>query len=68
MGPDGLEYLPSGGDLIVSIDGQPISTFEDILIYLESFKAPGETVTLTARQADGSSREVTVTLGARPRR
>jgi 2-alkenal reductase len=68
IGPGGLEYLRRGGDLIVGIDGQPISTFEDILIYLESFKSPGETVTLTVRQADGSSREVPITLGARPRR
>ena len=68
MGPNGPTYLPSGGDLIIKIDNQEINTFDDILIYLESYKSPGDTVTLTAQQADGSSREVQITLGERPRR
>ncbi len=68
MGPNGPEYLPGGGDLIVKIDGQPVATFDDILIYLESFKSPGDTVTLTVEQAGRDAREVQLTLGERPRR
>ena len=43
----GPVYLPGGGDLIISIDDQVVKTFDDVLVYLESFKSPGETVTLT---------------------
>jgi len=68
IGPNGPEYLPGGGDLIFRIDDQPVTTFDDILIYLESFKSPGDTVTLSVQQAGGESREVQITLGERPRR
>ena len=47
IGVNGPVYLPGGGDLIVAIDNQAIKTFDDILIYLESFKSPNETVKLT---------------------
>jgi 2-alkenal reductase len=67
IGANGPRYLQSGGDLITAIDGQPVSAFDDILVYLESFKAPGETVILTTSQSDGSTREVPVTLAERPR-
>ncbi len=40
-------YLPGGGDLVIAIDDQPVKTFDDVLIYLESYKSPNETVTLT---------------------
>ena len=68
IGPSGPEYLSRGGDLIVSIDGQPVATFEDILIHLESFKSPGETVVVTVQRAGGASRDIEITLGERPRR
>ena len=66
VSPDGPEYLPSGGDLVIAIDGRPVATFDDLLIYLESSKSPGEQVTLTVLQSGGQQRTVTITLGERP--
>lgn len=61
-------YLPRGGDLIIAIDGQPVKTFDDILVHLENHKSPGDKVELTVLRAGsrGESR-VTVTLAARPK-
>ncbi len=63
----GPVYLPRGGDLIIAIDGQPVKAFDDILVYLENEKSPGDKVELTVLRA-GSREEVkiTVTLAARP--
>jgi 2-alkenal reductase len=62
----GATYLPGGGDLVVAIDDRPVKTFDDLLIYLESAKSPGDTVALKVLR---SNEEVTltVTLGERPR-
>ncbi len=57
--------LPKGGDLIVAIDGHPVRTFDDMLSYLITSKAPGDTVVLTVVR--GTQRlDIPVTLGARP--
>ncbi len=66
MDMNGPVYLPSGGDLIVAIDDQPVKTFDDLLIYLESYKSPGEQVTLTVLRSTGEQR-LQITLGERPR-
>lgn len=63
--PTGLGDLQAGGDVITAIDGQPVSTFDDLLGYLTTHKSPGETVVLTILR-DGQSMDVTVTLGTRP--
>lgn len=54
-----------GGDVIIAIDGQPVSSFEDVLIYLTLNTTPGQKVVLTIIR-DGERREVSVTLGLRP--
>lgn len=54
-----------GGDLILAIDAQPVTRFDDILIYLERYTSPGDQVVLTVIR-DGQEREIPVTLGARP--
>ena len=54
-----------GGDVIVAIDGQPVSSFEDMLIYIALKSNPGQVVTLTIIR-DGKEKEVSVTLGERP--
>jgi S1-C subfamily serine protease len=36
-----------GGDIVVSIDGQPVSSFDDILIYVALNTNPGQEVVLT---------------------
>ena len=62
----GIVYLQRGGDLVTAIDGQPVRTFDDILIYLESYKSPGDEVVLTVLRANQGERDLTVPLGRRP--
>ncbi len=57
--------LPSGGDLIVAVDGHEILTFSDLLSYLLLNKSPGDTVTLTILR-DNKQMEVKLVLGIRP--
>jgi 2-alkenal reductase len=68
IGTDGLEYLRSGGDLVIAIDEEPVTTFDDLLVYLESYMSPGERVSLTVLRAGNTQKTITVVLGQRPRR
>ncbi len=54
-----------GGDIVTGIDGQPVNQFDDVLIYLERYTTPGDTVTFTILR-DGDERQIDVTLAARP--
>lgn len=54
-----------GGDIIVAIDGQPVGSFDDILIYIALNTAPGQEVVLTILR-DGKTQDVSVTLQPRP--
>jgi S1-C subfamily serine protease len=54
-----------GGDVITAIDGQPVKTFDDMLVYLTMQTTPGQEVTLTILR-DGQYQDVTVQLGTRP--
>lgn len=62
----GVVYLQSGGDLIVAIDGEPVEAFDDVLVYLENNKSPGDEVVLTVLRANGDQADLTITLSARP--
>jgi 2-alkenal reductase len=68
IGADGLQYLRSGGDLVIAIDDEPVTTFDDLLVYLESFKSPGDRVSLTVLRAGNDQTTITVVLGQRPQR
>jgi serine protease Do len=68
MSMNGLEYLRSGGDLVIAIDSEPVTTFDDLLMYLESFKSPGDPVSLTVLRSGNEQKTITVVLGQRPRR
>jgi S1-C subfamily serine protease len=68
VGTDGGVYLQGGGDLITAIDGQPVTRFDDLLIYLESNKSPGETIQLTILRPGEGEKTVSLTLGERPAR
>ncbi len=57
--------IPVGGDIIVAINGQKITSFQDLSAYLESEAKVGEHVTLTVDR-NGSQQKVDVTLGTRP--
>jgi S1-C subfamily serine protease len=57
--------VATGGDVITGIDGQPIKTFDDLLVYLSLQTSPGQQVTLTILR-DGKYQDVSVQLGTRP--
>jgi 2-alkenal reductase len=63
--PTSNEQLLAGGDIITAIDGQPVTTFDDLLGYLTTNKSPGETVVLNILR-EGQTMDITVTLGTRP--
>jgi S1-C subfamily serine protease len=57
--------IPLGGDIITAIDGTPINSFDDLLIYVAVNTSPGQQVKLTVFR-DGKSQEMDLTLEARP--
>jgi len=57
--------LPSGGDLIIAVDGRPVNTFSEMLSYLIANKNPGDEITLTILRGT-KEMEVPLTLGKRP--
>ncbi len=60
----GESYL-IGGDVIVAIDGHPISSLDDLLTYLVENTSPGDRVVLTVIR-EGKVVNVPVVLGERP--
>ncbi len=54
-----------GGDVITSINGQPVNSMSDIIAYLAIHTQVGQKVTLTILR-NGQSQSVDVTLGSRP--
>jgi S1-C subfamily serine protease len=59
----GLRESQTGsGDVIVAIDGEPMTTFEDLADYIDS-KDVGTEVTLTVHR-DGEEVEIEATLSA----
>jgi 2-alkenal reductase len=54
-----------GGDVITAIDGQPVKTFDDILVYLSLQTSPGQEVTLTILR-DSKYQDIKLQLGTRP--
>jgi len=58
--PNGL-----GGDFVVAVDGQPVTTFDEMLVYLARNTSPGDTITLTVLRG-GETLDVPLTLAPRP--
>ncbi len=56
---------PTGGDVIVAVNGQAISRFEDLVSYLLYSTEPGQTIKLTILR-DGKQQAVDVVLGTKP--
>lgn len=54
-----------GGDIILAINDEPISSFDDILAYLEYYTSPGDVVTLQVLR-DGQTITLEMTLAPRP--
>jgi S1-C subfamily serine protease len=57
--------VETGGDTITAIDGQPIKSFDDLLIYVALNGVPGKTVRLTVFR-DGQYQDIILTLEPRP--
>lgn len=57
-------YVFSGGDIIVAINGQPMFSRDDMLIYLEDHFRPGDTITVSVVR-NGQPQDLSVTLSAR---
>lgn len=55
-----------GGDVIIAIDGQPVRSFDDLLLYVALQTTPGQEVVLTILR-DGGQQEVTLELEPRPK-
>ena len=56
---------PTGGDVIVALDGTPVATSEDLGSYLALETSPGDDLETTVIR-DGERRTVSFTLGTRP--
>ena len=54
-----------GGDVIVGIDNNPISSFYDLIFYIERYNKPDDTVSLTIIR-DNELISISLTLGTRP--
>ncbi|HSQ27219.1 MAG TPA: PDZ domain-containing protein, partial [Anaerolineales bacterium] len=54
-----------GGDVIIGVDGLPVNTFDDILIYIALNTTPGQTVDLTILR-NNQTQQIQVTLEPRP--
>ncbi|MCS7179334.1 MAG: trypsin-like peptidase domain-containing protein [Anaerolineae bacterium] len=57
--------IPIGGDIITTINGHPVPTFQELNIYLDSQTRVGDTVEVTLLR-DGQEMRVRVTLAERP--
>ncbi len=54
-----------GGDIVIAIDGQPVNSFDDMLVYVALKTSPGQQVVLTVLR-DGEQIDVPLTLEPRP--
>lgn len=63
---DGVD-LPSGGDVIVEIEGVAVKTMDDLIAYLVSKTRPGEKITLGILRDGEGKQTLEVSLGKRPR-
>jgi len=62
----GNTILLIGGDVLTAIDGEPLSSGQDLLRFLDTQTQVGQTVQVTVWR-DGQELTVPVTLGERPR-
>jgi len=61
----GICPVTTGGDVILAINDEPVSSFDDILVYLEYYASPGDIVKLDVLR-DKQTMTVEVTLAPRP--
>lgn len=58
--------VDAGGDVITSINGQPVNDMDDLIAYLSANSLVGQSVTLTVLR-NGQEIKLSVTLEARPK-
>jgi len=61
----GNRRVPVGGDVIIALNGQPVSTYQDLNVYLETQTQVGDTITVTIIR-EGTQQDIPVTLAERP--
>jgi 2-alkenal reductase len=61
----GNQTIVTGGDIIIAIDGQPVTTSGELRGWIENFKHPGDIVTVTVLR-NGQRQDIQVTLSERP--
>ena len=61
----GNQAILVGGDIIIAIDGQPVTTSGDLRGWIENNKHPGDTTVVTVLR-NGQRQDFTVTLSERP--
>ena len=61
---DGVNY-PSGGDVILEVDGMEVRKIDDVLIHLQRAKSVGDEMVLEILR-DGRTTDVTIVLEERP--
>jgi S1-C subfamily serine protease len=61
----GRNVILAGGDIVTAIDGVPLESFDQLTIYLETKKRPGDEVLLSIWR-DGQEMTVSLTLDERP--
>ena len=61
---DGAE-LPIGGDVIIAMNGTPMTGMDDVVAYTVEHTQPGDTVQFTIMR-DGKEITLEITMGARP--
>lgn len=57
--------VPIGGDVIIAINGEPVNSFDDLLVYIALKSSPGDIVSLKIIR-DGKYIDVDVKLDSRP--
>jgi len=57
--------IATGGDIIIAVDGQPVTGMDDVIDYLFNNKQPGDKMTLMVLR-NGQQKDIQVTLGERP--
>jgi len=63
--PWGNGVILAGGDIVAAIDGLPLETSQQLTIYLETKKRPGDEIELTIWR-DGKEMTIRLALGERP--
>jgi S1-C subfamily serine protease len=62
----GRYILLVGGDILTAIDGEPIRSDRDLVLYLDTYTRVGQTIQVSIWR-DGEQRTVSLTLDERPR-